>query len=504
MLWNMRAPGRPAQRRPADRPGEHGVLAGLQLPRVAPGRGQRGQDGPALERGRPGGPEAGGHAADRPGELRAVGGVQPGRRRARRGQRGQDRPAVGRVRPGAPEAAGQAADRPGPAGRLGRVQPGRPDAGRREPGRQGLAVERDHARPAGPGRRPDRGHRLGERGRVQPGRAQPGRGQQRRPGAGLEPGHRALAAELPQPQPVTSLAWDSDGHLVAGDADGRVRTWVAAHPGAARGRRGEQRRLRPTTGRLLAVGGPGLQLWDPVTRRELAAAAAPGPAGTIVNAVAFSPAGPRWRPVTATGTCSSGRSPHGRSLARLSRPVRASAKGLVEFTAFSPRRPAAGHRRRRRDRAAVVGHRPGTPPAGRDRARLAHLRVLGGVQPGRAHARGRERGRPDPAVEREPARPPGAGSARRWQGPASYAISVAFSPDGRILAVGSADRTVRLWNVADLARPVPGRLAHRPGRLRVLGELQPGRPHARRRRDRRHRVAVAGDGPGPAVAWSPR
>jgi WD40 repeat protein len=33
--------------------------------------------------------------------------------------------------------------------------------------------------------------------------------------------------------------------------------------------------------------------------------------------------------------------------------------------------------------------------------------------------------------------------------------SVAFDPSGRVLAAGSADNTVRLWDVADPAHPVP-------------------------------------------------
>jgi WD40 repeat protein len=39
--------------------------------------------------------------------------------------------------------------------------------------------------------------------------------------------------------------------------------------------------------------------------------------------------------------------------------------------------------------------------------------------------------------------------------PALYVTSVAFSPDGRTLEVGSFDHTVQMWNVADPAHPVP-------------------------------------------------
>jgi WD40 repeat protein/transcriptional regulator with XRE-family HTH domain len=267
---------------------------------------------------------------------------------------------------------------------------------------------------------------------------------------------RTMTATLPQPQPVTSLAWNGAGHLEAGDADGKVRTWMLPTPVLRTGGQVYSVAYGPG-GRLLAVGGPSLQVWNPARRLQLAAVAAPGPAGAIVNAVAFSPAGTSLATGYGDGMIQLWRvSPDG-ALARVSRPImaQASARDLVEFAAFSPagrllatcgddgtvRLWSVADPARPR-LLSTVHDSPGTiafsvafSPDGKTLAAasangLTRLWDIG-----------------DPGHPRPIGQPLG--------GPASYAISVAFSPDGKTLAVGSADERVRLWNVADLARPVP-------------------------------------------------
>ncbi len=264
---------------------------------------------------------------------------------------------------------------------------------------------------------------------------------------------REVSASLPQPQPVTSLAWDGGGRLVAGDADGHVRLWTLPTPVLRTG--GAVNSVAyGDDGQRLAVGGPRLQLWDPVTRTQLAAAAVPGPAGTIVNAVAFQPGGSTLAAGYNDGKMQLWRINHGRSLAQLSRPVPASAPGsLVESTAFSPDRTMLATS----GDDGTVRLWSVTDPA--------HPRLLAKVQDSGTYVFSvafSPDGHTLAAASADdltrlwnvsqPARPARIG--KPLGGPASYAISVAFTPDGRTLAVGSADKTVRLWDVTDRARPV--------------------------------------------------
>ncbi|MFB0630898.1 WD40 repeat domain-containing protein [Streptomyces sp. AB3(2024)] len=264
---------------------------------------------------------------------------------------------------------------------------------------------------------------------------------------------RVLAGVFPHPGPVTSLSFHPGGRqLVTGASDGTVRLWQLP-PRPLRGFQGTVNAIGyAPDGKLLAVAGRDVQLWDvtdPWTPRPV------GP--PLTNPTGYS--------ATVSFT------PDGRTLAvggregklwlwDLSRPDRAvpygepltGGAGTIQSAAFD-----------RTGRILAVGSEGRT------------VRVWNTVDP--AHPElSAELTEPTNYVYSVAFSPDGrwlaAGTVDKqvllWRlpqgggrpvlgstlrGPGSYVMSVAFSPDSRILAAGTADRDVWLWDVSgDRAR----------------------------------------------------
>ncbi|HEY2306460.1 MAG TPA: helix-turn-helix domain-containing protein [Streptosporangiaceae bacterium] len=255
---------------------------------------------------------------------------------------------------------------------------------------------------------------------------------------------------LPQPQPVTSLAWDGPGMLVTGDADGYARAWPVPPPELPADSSVNSVAFAPG-GHILAVGASNLQLWNPVRHTLMATAPIPhAPPGTIVNALALSPDGHLLATGYSDGQIQLWR--YGPGLTPLGAPQTASASGLVEFVAFSPD-----------GMLLASGGDDGTVRLWdlTDPARPRQLSVIPDAHTlvfsvafspdGRVLAAASADEKVRLWNVTDPAAP--AQLSKALTGPTNTAYSVAFSPDGKVLAVGSADRDVRLWDVSNPARP---------------------------------------------------
>jgi WD40 repeat protein len=257
-----------------------------------------------------------------------------------------------------------------------------------------------------------------------------------------------LTADLPQPQPVTSLAWDGGGRLISGDADGTVRTWTLPTPVLFTG--SPVNSIAYSPGGLLAAAGQDLELWNPAGRDLLAARSVPA---AYVNAVAFAPRAPILAAGYASGTVQLWSTAHG-TLTPLGTPFPGSfddpPSESVAFSANGDLLAEGGNDGKVRLWDVGEPARPRLLASVNDSG-ISYVFSLAFSPDGRTLAAASSDGLTRLWQVGDPARPRRVGPA--LSGPTSYALSVAFSPDGRVLAVGSADKTVRLWNVSDPARP---------------------------------------------------
>ena len=260
----------------------------------------------------------------------------------------------------------------------------------------------------------------------------------------------------PDGKSLAEGTWDGPDRIAASDADGTFALWSLPTPVLPAGNASENLAYSPD-GATLAVSGTSVQLWDIATRTLLVTHALPPL--VAVNATAFSPTGTAVAVALSNGTVAL---LNGRTLAPLGKPFTViTGPGTAESVAFSP------------DGALLATGADDGSVRLFDVADPAHPRQLA-----RVHDSGSDVYTvvfaPDGATVAAASiddlvrlwhvsRPGGAGGAARASltkagpplgGLASYAIGLAFSPDSAILAVGSADKTVRLWDVVHSAHPV--------------------------------------------------
>ena len=267
---------------------------------------------------------------------------------------------------------------------------------------------------------------------------------------------RQVTAQLPHPQPVTSVAWDGSGRVVAAGADGTVSLWRLPSAVLPTGSAPTQLAYGPGGG-TLAIGGTGaVQLWDPPSRPLLP---------THPRRAKASPTGGAFRPATGGGTLlavavSDGTVDllNGSTLAPVAPPLTlVSGTEEAESVAFSPdgRLLAAGA-----DDGSVRLLDVTTPAHPRQ---LTLVRGAGNTNPiytvvfapnGRLLAAA--------SVNTDSVqlwRLTGGGGLVRagpgLGGMAGYPIGLVFTPDGRTLAIGNSDKHVYLWDVASPAHPRP-------------------------------------------------